>query len=182
MTDSVRASVLFDMLREALERYGDEHDLFMLRIPEGRDPDDLPEDLPPGLADLLEASDGLPLTGNTRLYGADSLPYQQVNDILVGATMPDGSKLADASDFFCFGQAAENPLLVKRSDGSVWRVPDDGVVWYTGCRLERIADSLNDFAVEWLATERFLDLLGPNLVGAADTDWYRLLKLSGLVP
>ncbi|MEV7123975.1 hypothetical protein, partial [Kitasatospora griseola] len=122
-------------LRTALEENRDEHELWMLEIPEGSAPQDIPDGLPAGLADLLAASDGLNLAASTRFFSADELASQQLPDHLVGAKLPDGSELTDASNLYFFGEAAGNPLLVNEKDGSVWRVPDDGVVWYTGCRL-----------------------------------------------
>ncbi|MEU5386231.1 hypothetical protein [Kitasatospora cineracea] len=168
-------------LRTSLEGNRDEWELWMPEIPEGSAPQDIPDGLPPGLAALLAASDGMHLAASTRLFGVDELASRQLPDHLVGAKLPDGGELADASDFFFFGEAADNPLLVNGADGSVWRVPDDGVVWYTGCRLERIASSLDAFVAEWILTpERFLDLAGLTPAEAADSDWYRLLDSSGL--
>ncbi|GLW74285.1 hypothetical protein Kpho02_65830 [Kitasatospora phosalacinea] len=71
-----------------------------------------------------------------------------------------------------------NPLLYDHTDGSVWRVPEEGFVWYTGCRLERIADGVEEFFSTWAASPRYLDLVR----GTPDEpdDWYRLLRLAGL--
>ncbi|GAA2084496.1 hypothetical protein GCM10009759_03590 [Kitasatospora saccharophila] len=174
-------SEVFAALRNALDEHRDEYELWMPEIPQGAAPQDIPDGLPPVLARLLAASDGPNLGTSTRLFSAEEIASQQVPDHLVGAKLNDGSELTDASHFIFFGEAAENPLLLNERDGTVWRVPDDGVVWYTGCRLEQIANSFNEFVAEWvLDADRFLDLAGLTPSEAMDSDWYRLLKLSGL--
>ncbi|WP_345701532.1 hypothetical protein [Kitasatospora terrestris] len=173
-------SRLVATLRDALEEHRRPYELWTPEIPAGCELQAVGDGVPPGVAGLLTISDGLYLTHSTRLFSSGDLPDEQVSENLVGARLPDGSRLTDAAPFFCFGQAVGNPLLVDGRDGSVWRVPDDGVVWYTGCRLERIAGTVDEFVTDWVVGDRFPDLAGLSPDVAADSDWYRLLKLSGL--
>ncbi|MFK0262559.1 hypothetical protein ACIQU1_14620 [Streptomyces angustmyceticus] len=172
--------LLVARLRCALEEHREAHELWAPEIPAGCDPQQVSDDVPAGVAELLTTVDGMYLDHSTQLFGSDSLADRQVSGSLVGAELPDNSQLTDPSHFFCFGEAAGNPLLVDEQDGSVWRVPYDGVVWYTGCRLEPIADSVSGFFTQWIVTALFGDLAGLTADEAAHSDWYRLLKLSGL--
>jgi hypothetical protein len=74
--------------------------------------------------------------------------------------------------WFCFGKVNEDPLFIRRSDGSVWGFPDRGVIWWQSDAFEQFADSLGDFL------ERYA--LGPEyrpLSGAPEDDqWWRLLR------
>ncbi|MGE7438016.1 hypothetical protein [Kitasatospora sp. NPDC001175] len=173
---------LITTLRDTFNKHARELELWTPAIPTGADPQTLDLDTPPGVAALLSLSDGPYLDHSTQIYSSGDLSWQQVADNLVDAELPDGSTLTDASRFFCFGQACQNPLLVDVTDGSVWRVPDDGVVWYTGCRLERIADSVEEFFMDWVASPKYQDLAGLDPDELESSDWYRLLRLSGLAP
>ncbi|MFF5255147.1 hypothetical protein ACFY4K_24315 [Streptomyces leeuwenhoekii] len=174
------AGVLVTKLRDTLAQFRDQFELWTPEIPTGAEPAKIAQGIPTSVAAALTMCDGLYMEHSTQLYSSDDLPYRQVSENLVGAVLPDGTKLADASHFFCFGQAAGNPLLVDSRDGSVWRVPDDGVVWYTGCRLEKIAVDVAEFFTDWIASLRFQDLAGLPSAELETSDWYRLLRLSGL--
>ncbi|CAL9457220.1 hypothetical protein SUDANB58_02574 [Streptomyces sp. enrichment culture] len=173
-------AALVAKLRNALAQHREQFELWTPEIPAGVDPAKITEDIPASVAAMLTMCDGLYMDHSTQLYSRDDLPYRQISENLVGAVLPDGAKLTDASHFFCFGQAAGNPLLVDSHDGSVWRVPDDGVVWYTGCRLEKIAADVGEFFTNWITSPRFQDLAGLPSAELETSDWYRLLRLSGL--
>ncbi|MGW7579739.1 hypothetical protein ACWGKU_04905 [Kitasatospora sp. NPDC054768] len=167
------------LLRETLAAHEKELELWDPEIPAGADAAEIPPNIPTGVADLLSASDGLYLTHSTRLFTASELMSRQFPEGLEEAELPDGSPLEDTSRFFFFGLACENPLLVDR-DGSVWRAPDEGYVWFTGCRIEPIAGSVEEFFRTWVASPRFQDLAGVAPDNLDSSHWYQLLRLSGL--
>ncbi len=170
---------LVAMLRGALAEHGIAQGLFDCDIPEGADSALIPPGTPAGVADLLTATDGLYLDHSTRLFRTEDLADHQFTTGLQDADLPDGSTVDDPSRFFFFGQACENPLLVDR-DGSVWRVPDEGHLWYTGCRVEPIADDIDDFVRTWVASPQVQDLAGLDPTDLEASHWYQLLRLSGL--
>ncbi|WP_316521140.1 hypothetical protein [Kitasatospora brasiliensis] len=178
MTNSSIPS-LVALLRETLAEHRMTLGLYDCNVPEGADSSLIPPGTPAGVADLLAATDGLYLDHTTRLFRAEELTDQQFPTGLEGAELPDGSTLDDTSRFFFFGQARENPLLVDR-DGSVWRVPDEGYVWYTGCRVEPVADTVSEFVRTWVASPQFQHLAGLEPSDLETSHWYRLLRLSGL--
>ncbi|MFF4340639.1 hypothetical protein ACFY00_11955 [Kitasatospora sp. NPDC001540] len=166
------------LLRETLERHRDAEELWTPSLPPGVAAGVLGPEVPGPVAALLELTDG-PCFGPTgQVFGSGQLPWRQGQENLVGAALPGGGTLADASHFHFFGEVHGNPLLYDRTDGSVWRVPEEGLVWYTGCRLERIADGVEEFFTVWAASPRYLDLVQ----GTPDEpdDWYRLLRSAGL--
>ncbi|AUY53003.1 hypothetical protein [Streptomyces sp. CB01881] len=59
-------------------------------------------------------------------------------------------------------------------------MPDDGFVWYTGCRLERLTDDVGTFFTDWVAAPGFRDLAGLGPEDLATSHWYRLLRLTAL--
>ncbi|WP_033216515.1 hypothetical protein [Kitasatospora phosalacinea] len=69
---------------------------------------------------------------------------------LTDGPAPGGGTLADASHLHLFGLVQDDPLPYDRTDGSVWLVPEEGFVRYTGRRLERIADGVEEFFTEWV--------------------------------
>ncbi|UNO43550.1 hypothetical protein [Streptomyces sp. MST-110588] len=172
--------LLVARLRDALGEHREEHQLWAPDIPSGAGPWQMANGIPAGVAEILAIADGMHLDYSTQLFGSDVLPDRRMSELLAHAEPLDGCRLPDTSHFFCFGQAASNPLWVNEQDGSVWRVPDDGVLWYTGCRLERIADTMSDFFTGWVVTDRFRDLAGLPPEDVADNDWCRLLKLTGM--
>ncbi|MFC8717858.1 hypothetical protein [Kitasatospora sp. NPDC057198] len=172
-------AALVALLRETLARHGDAEQLWMCSVPPGAAPGTVDPQAPGPVAALLELTDGPYFNGSSRLFESDHLVWRQdVRENLVGAALPGGGTLADASHFYYFGEVHDNPLLYDRTDGSVWRVPEEGFVWYTGCRLERIADGFGEFFTEWVVSPRYLELVQ----GTSDEpdDWYRLLRLAGL--
>ncbi|MFE7525595.1 hypothetical protein ACFU7Y_07715 [Kitasatospora sp. NPDC057542] len=168
------------LLRSTLAAHRDELRLLDCDVPLGGDGSSVPEGTPEGVRELVAASDGLYLDHSCRLYSADELADRQWAEGLERAELPDGGVLEDASRFFYFGEARLNPLLVDR-DGSVWRVPDEGYLWFTGCRVEPITGSVEEFFFEWIVGERFRDLAGLDEDGATTSHWYRVLGLAGLV-
>nr|BFD90935.1 hypothetical protein KitaXyl93_22950 [Kitasatospora sp. Xyl93] len=176
MTDIASTTAL---LRNVLAEHQTDLELWDPSIPAGADAHAIPQETPHGVAELLRASDGLYLDHSTRLFEASEIMDRQFPEGLEDAELPDGSSLEDASRFFFFGLARENPLLVDR-DGTVWRIPDDGSLWYTGCRLEQIAGSIDEFFQTWVASPRFQDLAGLDPDDLDNSHWYQLLRLSGL--
>ncbi|MGW2867927.1 hypothetical protein [Kitasatospora sp. NPDC001225] len=168
------------LLRSTLEAHREELGLLDCEVPQGGNGSSVPVGTPEGVRELVAASDGLYLDHSCRLYRADELADRQWAEGLEGAELPGGGVLEDASRFFYFGEAALNPLLVDH-DGSVWRVPDEGYVWFTGCRVEPVAGSVEEFFFEWIAGERFRDLAGLDAEGVETSHWYRVLGLAGRV-
>ncbi|MBO1415103.1 hypothetical protein [Streptomyces sp. FH025] len=167
------------LLRNTLAEHQADLELWDPSIPDGADQDAIPQEAPAGVGELLRASDGLYLDHSTRLFEASEIMDRQFPEGLEDAELPNGSPLDDTSRFFFFGLARENPLLVDR-DGSVWRAPDEGALWYTGCRLEQIAGSVDEFFRTWVASSRFQDLAGLTPDDLDNSHWYQLLRLSGL--
>ncbi|MET8628051.1 hypothetical protein ABZW30_30650 [Kitasatospora sp. NPDC004669] len=172
-------SAVTALLRSTLAEHEAELRLWDCAVPEGADPELIPPGIPAGVAELLRASNGLYLSHSTYLYRADQVLDRQFPEGLAEAPLPDGSPPDDPSRFFFFGEACLNPLLVDR-DGTVWRVPDEGFVWFTGCRLEPIAESVDEFFRVWIASARFRDLDGVDPDDPTDSHWLQLLRLSGL--
>jgi hypothetical protein len=80
-------------------------------------------------------------------------------------------------EWYCVGKVGDHPILLRRSDGSVWTFPDMTGVWWQSRDFRQVADSLGDFVLEYG--------LGPGYARLAavgpDEQWQRLLRHLGRV-
>ncbi|MFD7232459.1 hypothetical protein [Streptomyces sp. NPDC059881] len=80
-------------------------------------------------------------------------------------------------DWFCFGKVYEDPLFLKRTDGTVWGFPDQGVIWWQSDVFEQWGEDLNSFLRD--------TVFGPGYRTVTDTDdedpWWQVLREMGRI-
>ncbi|MFF0293554.1 hypothetical protein ACFYS8_25395 [Kitasatospora sp. NPDC004615] len=149
-------------------------DLAAVGLPAGAPAEELSDELPADLRRLLALSDGPHFGVRASLHSAGQIGFFQGLEVLALA-----AGIPDAGHYLNIGFVNEAPLLLDTADGSVWAVRDDGGLWYQGCRLERIADSLEVFVSEWVAGPRFPELVEAAVDDLEWDDWWRLLQAAG---
>ncbi|MER6955060.1 MULTISPECIES: hypothetical protein [unclassified Streptomyces] len=129
-------------------------------------------EVPTEYLELLSVTDG-GVFGRILVFDVKDVGKMQFYaDDTEGALVPLGH---DA--WFCFGKVNEDPLFIKREDGSVWGFPDRGIIWWQSEGFERLADSLGAFLDEYVFGRRYR-----YLSGAPESDqWWRLLLHMGRV-
>ncbi|MFI6448664.1 hypothetical protein [Kitasatospora sp. NPDC050543] len=139
-----------------------------------------PEEIPPGtpapLSELATAAANL-ICG----YSVEVRPLTDPGQYPVGSRLNEAAGIENGDDYRLIGLARDNPLLFHVPDGSVWRVPFDGGLWYQECRVEKLAASIEDFITYWIAGPMFPNLAGQEGDDLAANEWYRLLILCDIL-
>ncbi|MFE0421928.1 hypothetical protein [Streptomyces sp. NPDC058953] len=80
-------------------------------------------------------------------------------------------------DWFCFGKINEDPLFLRRADGTVWGFPDQGVIWWQSDVFEQWGDDLNAFLRDTVFGSGYR-----TISGTEDEDpWWQVLREMGRV-
>ncbi|MGV9313941.1 hypothetical protein ACWDR0_17385 [Streptomyces sp. NPDC003691] len=128
--------------------------------------------VPEAYRDYLTAADG-GIFSNVVLFAAeDTAGNQSLADTVEGAPVTLGR-----ADWFCFGKVYEDPLFLKRADGTVWGFPDQGITWWQSAVFEQWAEDLDSFLRD--------TLFGPGYRSLTDADeddpWLQVLRAMGRV-
>ncbi|MFJ7967102.1 hypothetical protein [Streptomyces sp. NPDC096324] len=79
------------------------------------------------------------------------------------------------NEWFCLGKVNDDPVFVKRSDGSVWGFRDEGVIWWQSDAFECWAESVGDFVLDCALGADYR-----RVAGVSESDqWWRLLGRIG---
>jgi hypothetical protein len=159
-----------ERVRSTLEARPDGYTLG--EFPAGLLPGTGPGDLPSGLRNVLETTDG-PRGGLVTIFPAGDVAENQyyIED------HPDTYKaVANPDDYLCFGARNYEPLLVHRGTGEVWWFPDTGIPWYQSNRFERLAPDVATFVGDYLLGDGYRQM-SP----LPDDHWYAFLRDLGLL-
>lgn len=123
--------------------------------------------VPEAYRDYLTVANG-GIFSNVVFFAAEDTAGSQVfADTVQGAPVTLGRE-----DWFCFGKIYEDPLFLKRSDGTVWGFPDQGITWWQSDVFEQWGKGLNTFLHD--------TVFGPNFQTATDADeddpWLQVLR------
>ncbi|MEV6795435.1 hypothetical protein AB0M87_26370 [Streptomyces sp. NPDC051320] len=80
-------------------------------------------------------------------------------------------------DWFCFGKANEDPLLLERATGAVWGFPDTGVIWWQSEGFEKLADILDGFLLDSACGHGYQELTG----AGSEDPWATVLHRMGRI-
>jgi hypothetical protein len=127
-----------------------------------------PADLPPGLREMLELSDG-PWGGAVVLFPTDQLVKQHFS-------CDDLDLIDDPTAWLRVGTVSDEPLLLHRKTGELWWFPDTGTLWYMSDRFELLVPDMETFVAGYLLGRGYRDI-APN----PDDGWYAFLRDLGLV-
>jgi hypothetical protein len=152
-------------------------ELAAVAVPPGLPGDQVPKALPTDLRRLAVLSDGLVFGVSAKIRLAQTILGFQYTE-----TLAEAAEISNAEDYLTIGDVLEAPLLFNVTDGSIWRTLASGGLWYQGCRIERVADDLDEFLSGWIASPRFRELADLEEVEPGWDDWWRLLQAAGRVP
>lgn len=127
-------------------------------------------DLPVGLADLLQVTNG-PRAGILAVFAAEALPDNQFHcDDL---PLLEGGR----ERWCCFAMGLDFPLMIERDTEAVWWFADlEAEDYFMAERFERLTDSVDDFV------DRFLLGAGYRQFSPSNDDWwYQFLRERQLV-
>ncbi|MFD0427446.1 hypothetical protein ACFQ60_02560 [Streptomyces zhihengii] len=128
--------------------------------------------VPDAYREYLGLADG-GIFSTMALFDADHAAGNQfLADPVDGAPVTLGGQ-----DWFCLGKIYEDPVFLKRADGTVWGFPDQGINWWQSDVFEKWADDLDAFLRN--------TVFGPGfrtVTGADDEDpWWQVLREMGRV-
>jgi hypothetical protein len=175
----VRVTDLESIIEELRAALSERPDFYNVSIPRGAAPESVPAGTPSGYARLLSLTDG-PTCGTSLTFwsAADVAEQQYFTEPIEGSTLP-----LDPAEYFCCGLVEPDPLFIRRSDQSVWHIPDQGIEWQDSSVFEKAADSIEEFFVQTVAGPAYADFVGLD-EPMRDPDrlfdeWYILLQSIG---
>jgi hypothetical protein len=83
--------------------------------------------------------------------------------------------LLGRENWFCLGKVNDDPVFVKRADGSVWGFPDRGVIWWQSDVFECWGESISEFILNSALGEGYRQVAS----APEDDQWWRLLRHIG---
>ncbi|MFI5755452.1 hypothetical protein [Streptomyces sp. NPDC051569] len=93
----------------------------------------------------------------------------------------DGSPLPLSPEkLFCIGMIHEAPVYLDRTGGGVLGIPDEHREWFDAERFEQLAQGLEEFFLERLATPEYARLALVDDEMVEYDDWLTLLRRAGL--
>ncbi|MFE5484667.1 hypothetical protein [Streptomyces sp. NPDC056527] len=144
----------------------------MNQVPQGLDGETPSPSIPAPYQDFLRDADGA-VFGVVALFSGKAAPKSQ----FYAGTLPDAPVPLGERDWFCIGVVSDDPLFMRRDDGTIWGFPDRGVMWSHSTDFEQWGDDMNSFLLECV--------FGPGytrVTGADSTDpWWQVLRALGRV-
>lgn len=132
--------------------------------------------VPREFLDFCRVLDGASCGPSVQLFGlAEAEEHQFYCGPVVDSPLPLSSE-----KLFCIGMIHETPVFLDRADGSVLGIPDEHREWVDAEYFERLAQGVEAFFLERLATPEYarLALVDEELVEY--DDWLKLLRRAGL--
>ncbi|WP_432155435.1 hypothetical protein [Streptomyces sp. bgisy153] len=139
----------------------------MNQVPRGCDTKALAPSIPAAYQDFLRDADGA-IFGLIALFSAKEAPKSQ----FYAEGTPDASVPLRREEWFCIGKVSDDPLFMRREDGTIWGFPDRGVIWWQSGDFEQWGETMDSFLLECV--------FGPGysrVSGAGSTDsWWQVLR------
>jgi len=123
-------------------------------------------DAPVGYADFLSVADGV-ICGRIGVFSSKEFAELQ----LFADVVEDAPVQLGRESWFCFGKVVDDPLFIKRADGSVWGFPDIGISWYDSDVFVQYSVDFSTFVEDCVFGSRYREVTG----APGDDQWWRLL-------
>lgn len=126
--------------------------------------------------DFCRVLDGVSCSTALQLFGLeDAEEHQGFCEPVVGSLLPLSPK-----KLYCIGFINDTLVYLDRVGGGVFATPEREGEWVEAERLERLADSLDTFFLEQVATSEYARLARVDDEMLEFDDWPKLLRRAGL--
>jgi hypothetical protein len=134
------------------------------------------EGVPREFLDFCRVLNGASCNPSLQLFTLEeALEHQFYCQPVVDSPLP----LSPAT-LFCIGMNDITPIYLDRASGGVLGIPDEHWEWVDAEHFEQLAETLEEFFLERLATSRYIQLAKIDDELLDYDDWLKLLRRAGL--
>ncbi|EST36856.1 hypothetical protein N566_16055 [Streptomycetaceae bacterium MP113-05] len=132
--------------------------------------------VPRGFVDFCRVLDGVSCSTSLQLFGLEQAQnHQSFCQPVVGSLLP-----LSPEKLYCIGMINDTPVYLDRADGGVLATPERQGEWAEADSLEQLADGLEAFFLEQVATSEYVLLARIDDEMSKFDDWPKLLRRAGL--
>ncbi|MGV9566058.1 hypothetical protein [Streptomyces sp. NPDC003480] len=126
--------------------------------------------------DFCRVLDGADCGPSVQLFGLEEAKEHQY----YCEPVDDSPLPLSPEKLFCVGMIHQTPLYLDRAGGGVLGIPDEHREWFEAERFEQLAQGLEAFFLERLATPEYARLALVDEEMVEYDDWLKLLRRAGL--